>query len=443
MRRAIALSGGGTKGAYELGAWKALRKLGVDYQIVTGTSIGSINGALMVTGDYDRAEELWNTITIADMMEDGINLTATIEGMYDQREAIRPFLKKYVRNKGADISPFTSFIETLIDEEAVRASKVDFGLVTVLFPSLTAKELTKKEIPEGMLKDYILASAAIFPLFPMHKIGEQMYLDGCYHDNLPIDLALRMGATDVIAVDLHTTPAHANYAKRPYVTYIKPSRPLGTMMNFDRMLLMENAQMGYCDTMKVFGEYWGYDYTFDRPSIGKCKKSVNKFIAYLVKTDLYLMEDTPAKKLGINGDFNRVFAILNEKAGKERLSKEQCFVLAGELCGRFFGVDVRPVYEMQEYIRQLQDELKGIAAYPEIKGLAESENLEFAKRLAEMKLKQKSRYITGCIYYLLQLRPENLKRLLRACLTLLPEELAAALFLHATAEKNLQVQGTK
>ena len=62
MKRGIALSGGGTKGSYELGVWKALNELGIDYQIVTGTSIGSINGALMATGDYDRAYELWSTI---------------------------------------------------------------------------------------------------------------------------------------------------------------------------------------------------------------------------------------------------------------------------------------------------------------------------------------------------------------------------------------------
>ena len=131
MKRGIALSGGGTKGSYELGVWKALNELGIDYQIVTGTSIGSINGALMATGDYDRAYELWSTITMEDMMEDGINLTDTIEGMYDQREAIGPFLKKYVKNKGADISPFTAFIETLIEEDKIRKSKTDFGLVTV------------------------------------------------------------------------------------------------------------------------------------------------------------------------------------------------------------------------------------------------------------------------------------------------------------------------
>ena len=105
MKRAIALSGGGTKGSYEVGVWKALLEKDIDYQIVTGTSIGSINGAFMVTKQYDEAYELWNTITMADMMEDGINLTETLEGILEQKQAIRPFLKKYVKNKGADISP--------------------------------------------------------------------------------------------------------------------------------------------------------------------------------------------------------------------------------------------------------------------------------------------------------------------------------------------------
>ena len=93
MRRAIALGGGGTKGAYEMGIWKAMNEVGMDYQIVTGTSIGSINGALMATRDYRLASELWDTIEMEHVMADGVNLTTTIEGMYNQRDAIKPFLK--------------------------------------------------------------------------------------------------------------------------------------------------------------------------------------------------------------------------------------------------------------------------------------------------------------------------------------------------------------
>ena len=48
MKRAIVLSGGGAKGAYQIGVWKALRKLKLNYSIVTGTSVGALNGAFFV-----------------------------------------------------------------------------------------------------------------------------------------------------------------------------------------------------------------------------------------------------------------------------------------------------------------------------------------------------------------------------------------------------------
>ena len=53
----LVLSGGGARGAYQIGAWSALRELGLESQInvITGSSIGAINGALMAQGDYDLA----------------------------------------------------------------------------------------------------------------------------------------------------------------------------------------------------------------------------------------------------------------------------------------------------------------------------------------------------------------------------------------------------
>ena len=78
MRRAVALCGGGTKGAYELGVWRAIQELDINYQIVTGTSIGAINGALMASRDYELAKELWNNIRMEDVMLDGVNLVNTV-----------------------------------------------------------------------------------------------------------------------------------------------------------------------------------------------------------------------------------------------------------------------------------------------------------------------------------------------------------------------------
>ena len=56
---AVALAGGGSKGIYQVGAWKALKELGIEFEAVTGTSIGAVNGSFMVQGDITKAENMW------------------------------------------------------------------------------------------------------------------------------------------------------------------------------------------------------------------------------------------------------------------------------------------------------------------------------------------------------------------------------------------------
>lgn len=359
MKRAIALCGGGTKGAYELGAWQALRELKIDYQIVTGTSIGSINGAMMACSDYENARVLWETIEMEKIMEDGINLTNTIEGMYNQRDALRPFLKKYVHNRGADVSPFEKFIAELIDEEKIRKSGVDFGLVTVQVSPLKPLELRIQDIPEGMLKEYIMCSSAIFPLFPMHKVDNKTYVDGCYYDNLPIDLALKMGADEVIAVDLNPNPSHPEYLNKPFVTYIYPGRSLGTMMNFERDVLDANILAGYQDTMKVFGKMTGFVYTFEKKGLEKYKRQIQHYMSRILR-----VESEHREAPGMFIKQNRVLRIcssLEEHTRGKVLTKEDYFIRGAELCGVHFGIPAEKTYTMEEFLELLREKKNSMA----------------------------------------------------------------------------------
>lgn len=66
---AIALEGGGAKGAYEIGAWKALEEAGIKYNAVSGTSVGALNGALMAMRDLPRAETAWNDMRLSKVIE--------------------------------------------------------------------------------------------------------------------------------------------------------------------------------------------------------------------------------------------------------------------------------------------------------------------------------------------------------------------------------------
>lgn len=426
MQRAIALGGGGTKGSYEAGVWKALLELGIDYQIVTGTSIGSVNGALMATREYDRACEIWDTIEMGDIMSDGLNLTATIEGMYNQREAIGPFLRKYVKNKGADISPFLSFIDRLIDEDKVRASDVDYGLVTVQFSSLKALELSKEEIPYGMLKDYIMASSSIFPVFPMHKIGNDLYLDGCYYDNLPIDLALKMGADEVIAVDLHTEPQHPGYVNKPYVTYITPSKSLGTMLNFDRKVLDSNRSLGYYDTLKAFGRMDGYEYCFYQEDLDQYKEEICAFVSRVARTESFLTEGT-FSKLVKPGDSRKLCGNIEEHIRKQIYTKQDYFVGAAEICGEIFEIPKEEPWYLSEFTENL---FHGVISEEQAElGIFDGNGaMELAAGLAEWKRKRDSKYIAGCIYHAYRKGKIDLTEQL-GLLTFVPYELAAALFL--------------
>lgn len=429
MRRAIALSGGGTKGAYELGVWKALKELDIDYQIVTGTSIGAITGALMVSQDYDLACELWNTIRMEDVMRDGVNLTTTIEGMYNQRELIRPFLKKYVKNKGADISPFLEFIDRMIDEDKIRQSDIDYGLVTVRLSSMKAMEFTKEEIPNGKLKDFIMASSSIFPVFPMHKIDGETYLDGCYYDNLPIDLALKMGADEVIAIDLHTNPSHPNYVNKPYVVYITPSRSLGTMLNFERQVLDDNIKLGYYDTMKTFGCMMGKNYNFFREDYAEYEDTIRDFVSKVARTEAYLTEGTLGRFVK-PGDSKRLCGMIEDHIKKQEgvYFREDYFTGAAEICGEIFDISPQKPWHLKEFIKELLGKLKEKDAYFDISIFDSRAGVEITSRLAELKLRENSDYITGCIYYAYKAGKIDISEQF-GLLTFLPYELAAALFL--------------
>ena len=59
---AVVLSGGGAAGAYQIGVWKALRKIGYKYDIVCGTSVGAINACLMCEKSFNKAIRLWKKL---------------------------------------------------------------------------------------------------------------------------------------------------------------------------------------------------------------------------------------------------------------------------------------------------------------------------------------------------------------------------------------------
>ena len=121
--RGLVLAGGGARGSYQIGVWRALDELGWTAGAVTGTSVGCLNGAMYALGQYETARDMWLTIHSGDVME----LPDPAAGPRALGEAVR----QIVAEGGLDISPLEGIVARVLDEEALRASPVRFGLVTV------------------------------------------------------------------------------------------------------------------------------------------------------------------------------------------------------------------------------------------------------------------------------------------------------------------------
>ena len=141
-KKALVLGGGGAKGSYQIGVFKALRKMGVKFDIVTGSSIGSINGALYAQGDYFLAKRMWKTLKTDDLFAVPVGETLNLDDY-------KTLAKEIVSNGGMSFDKANVYLNKVIDEKRIRKSKVDYGLVTVSLTKKLQKCLTKEQIPYG------------------------------------------------------------------------------------------------------------------------------------------------------------------------------------------------------------------------------------------------------------------------------------------------------
>lgn len=240
-KTALVLGGGGSRGAYEMGVWQALNELGIEVDIVTGSSIGAVNAALFAQGDFDIAMEVWRK------MEES-NVTELTEN-----EVFKGLLEKY------------------IDEEKIRSSNIEFGVVTAELPSLKGHCVFAKDIPKGKINDFIMASAACFPFVHPHEIGDKKFVDGGFFDNLPVDMAAKKGARYVIAVDLDSYGfiRRECYDALDSLKIISCQWELGNFFQFKPERIKREIRLGYLDTMKAFGAFSGNKYTFIKGEFAK------------------------------------------------------------------------------------------------------------------------------------------------------------------------------
>lgn len=250
--RGIVLEGGAAKGAYHVGAVDAILEKKIEYRAVSGTSIGAVNGAFLVSGQWDLVRKMWPKIDLRWFLEGDRDLRKRTEGERSSGKEFLEILSGIIRQGGISTDHMLRLIDR-IDEEAFRASETEFAFVAVNRSLKEPRFYYKDDIPEGKLAEYLLASS-FMPIFRDRELDGQKFLDGCFYDNLPYEPLERIGVDEFIAVRCQ------GFGVRRPRTYpenrieIKSEGSLGRGLDFSPEHVEELMKRGYEDAVRVFKE---------------------------------------------------------------------------------------------------------------------------------------------------------------------------------------------
>ena len=252
----LVLEGGGAKGAYQIGAWKALKEAGIHVKGIAGTSVGALNGALIAMDDFEKAERIWETIHYSRVMDVDDELVEQLKTSSLKDIAalglseLIPAAKKVLKDRGFDIAPLRSLIEEVVDEEKIRNSEKELYVVTYSLSDRKPMVVNVKELPDGEIADMLMASAYLIG-FRREKLGGKYYMDGGGVNNVPIDVLIEKGYKDILVFRIYgygvDTERRLKVPDDVHLYHVAPRQDLGGLLEFDRRRARKNMVLGYFD----------------------------------------------------------------------------------------------------------------------------------------------------------------------------------------------------
>ncbi len=233
----LVLSGGGARGAYEVGVLRFIREklakeLDVHFDILCGTSVGAINACyLAATATEPNAgvaalADVWETMRFEDVLRFGLRqmlrmpklLVSDMPFFSERRERLGGLfntmpLERLVIERipwaGISVGLRSGAFESL----SVSTTDVLTGLTTIFIESRSGElprwssDRHTRALAATIRPEHALASAAIPMLFPSVQIDGRYYCDGGVRQNTPLSPALRLGADRILVVGLRHIPA--------------------------------------------------------------------------------------------------------------------------------------------------------------------------------------------------------------------------------------------
>lgn len=177
MKLGIALGGGGAKGFAHIGILQVLQEHGIDFEVVTGTSIGALVGAVYVGGSLGELEQTAKDIRLTDIPL-LLSPTWSLSGFFSAKTAL-------------------DMLEELVPYTTIEELPKTFAAVSV---DLLSERLIVHKT--GNIAQAVRASSSIPALFTPIKEQSCVLVDGGLLEPVPVALCRELGATHVLAVDL-------------------------------------------------------------------------------------------------------------------------------------------------------------------------------------------------------------------------------------------------
>ncbi len=353
MKLGLVLEGGGVKGAYHIGALKALLEAGYRFDGVAGTSIGALNAAMIAQGEFDKLVQIWNCVEASDILDVDTEMFERLAGgakldkptLFYFVRLLRSFPEVYKNST----EKMRAFVRENLNEDKIRRSPMDFGLVTVSLPDFEPHELMKEDIPMTEMDEYVIASAN-FPLYKLIEINGKRFIDGGVWDNMPVNLLARQGYRRFIVIRTSSKPPKRKFERDDLqIDYIVPSEPVGKTMQFTAENIQKNQKLGYYDTVKFLKGYVGerfYIHPYGEHEIIDCIAAAPRLLFFTLSDKLEIPH-FPDKHENVAA----VACVIRAELGlTQKASDSYCFLTLFELFGALYGVEKFTVYEARGFM---------------------------------------------------------------------------------------------
>ena len=263
---ALALSGGGARGAYQAGMLKGMAEFldsgGNPFRVVTGVSAGAINAAAIASspGSFQQAarslEQAWLDLSIDQVFKTSVGslswslarwlwqlttgiISPGVRGLFDTRPLYH-YLAKHIPLQHLDANIAAGQLRAL----ALSTTRYNTG-DTVTFvhgaPDIdTWQRARRSAVRAAITLDHVMASAALPILFPAIRLGDGYYGDGSIRHASPLAPAIHLGADRIIAISLRYPVDDETPDARPAADYPPPSQILGMMLHGVFLDALEN-----------------------------------------------------------------------------------------------------------------------------------------------------------------------------------------------------------